>query len=45
MTTPGSRQRAGVPEEDAADESISLKGTFVKDCEFSTLSLVFISAL
>jgi len=27
------RQRAGVPEEDPSDEIISLKGTFVKDCE------------
>jgi hypothetical protein len=39
MATPGTRQKAGLPEEDTADESISLKGTFVKDCE--NLCLLF----
>jgi hypothetical protein len=34
MAASGSRQKAGVAEEDVADETISLKGTFAKDCEF-----------
>ena len=37
MATPSRGQRAGVPEEDAADESISLKGTFAKDRKFSSI--------
>ncbi|KAG7670819.1 hypothetical protein Ndes2526B_g01427 [Nannochloris sp. 'desiccata'] len=39
MATLGSRQRAGMPEDEAADESISLKGTFVKD--LSTMMYAF----